>query len=199
MSTKHLDRDRDALPGGVRENARLTSLTGALLLVLLGLMGITVLSVRELLPQHLFLGFLLIPPLALKLGTTGYRFIRYYSRDPRYRAVGPPPLLLRLIGPLVVLSTLAVFVTGLELWFFGLRFGSVWVGAHKLSFLVWLPLVGVHVLGHLGETGDAAASEVSSAPAQGALSRRALVVGSLVAGLALAIASLTYASPFIFF
>jgi hypothetical protein len=106
---------------------------------------------------------------------------------------------LRLIGPLVVLSTLAIFVTGVELWYFGLRFGSVWVGAHKVSFLVWLPLVAAHVLGHLRETGDAAASEVSSAPAPGALMRRGLVVGSLVAGLAIALASLTYASPFIFF
>lgn len=199
MSTKPVDRARESSAGGVAANERLTSLTGALLLVLLALMGITVLSVRELLPQHFFLGFLLIPPLALKLATTGYRFVRYYMGDPPYRLAGPPPLLLRLIGPLVVLSTIAVFVTGVELWFFGLRFGSVWVEAHKLSFMAWLPLIGVHVLGHLGETGDAAASEVSSAPAPGASARRSMVVGSLVAGVAIAIASLTYASPFIFF
>ena len=47
-------------------------------------MGITVISVKRLLPEHFFLGLLLIPPLALKTASTGYRFVRYYSGDPRY-------------------------------------------------------------------------------------------------------------------
>jgi len=199
MSTKPVERERVTPLAGVAANARLTSLTGALLIVLLGLMGITVLSVRELLPQHFLLGFLLIPPLALKMASTGYRFVRYYTGDPKYRQAGPPAPWLRLLGPLVILSTIAVFVTGLELWYFGLRFGSWWVGAHKLSFMVWLPLTGIHVLGHLGQTADAAAAELSSSPTAKAMTRRSLVVGSLVAGAVLAVASLTYASPFIFF
>jgi hypothetical protein len=183
---------------GVVANQRLTALTGALLFVLLGLIGITVLSVRSLLPQHLLLGFGLIPPLALKMASTGYRFMRYYMGDPAYRVAGPPPLYLRLIAPLVVATTAAVFITGLELWFFGLRFGSVWIAAHKLSFLVWLPAIAVHLLGHLNRTSAAVAQELS-APAPGFAGRRSLVVGSLVAGAVLAAASLTYASPFIFF
>jgi hypothetical protein len=199
MSTKSIDRERGTALSGVTANERLTSLTGALLIVLLGLMGITILSVRELLPQHFLLGFLLIPPLVLKMASTGYRFVRYYAGDPKYRQAGPPRLLLRLLGPLVVLSTVAVFATGLELWYFGLRFGSVWVEAHKLSFFIWLPLAGIHVLGHLGQTGEAAAAELSSSPTTQAMTRRSLVVGSVVAGAVLALASLTYASPFIFF
>jgi hypothetical protein len=194
-----IDRERGTPLSGVTANERLTSLTGALLILLLGLMGITILSVRELLPQHLLLGFLLIPPLALKMASTGYRFVRYYMGDPKYRQAGPPRLLLRLLGPLVVLSSVAVFVTGLELWYFGLRFGSVWVEAHKLSFMIWLPLTGIHVLGHLEKTGQAAAAELSSSSTTQAMTRRSLVVGSLIAGVVLAAASLTYASPFIFF
>lgn len=199
MSSKPIDRERGTPLSGVTTNERLTSLTGALLIVLLGLMGITILSVRELLPQHLVLGFVLIPPLALKTASTGYRFARYYTGDPKYRQAGPPRLLMRLLGPLVVLSTIAVFVTGLELWYFGLRFGGVWVEAHKLSFMIWLPLTGVHVLGHLGKTGEAAAAELSSTSTAQAMTRRSLVVGSLVAGAVLAVVSLTYATPFIFF
>jgi hypothetical protein len=194
-----VDRERGTPLPGVTANERLTSLTGALLIVLLGLIGITILSVRELLPQHLLLGFVLIPPLTLKMASTGYRFVRYYTGDPKYRQAGPPTLLLRLLGPLVVLSTVAVFVTGLELWYFGLRFGGVWVEAHKLSFMIWLPLTGVHVLGHLGQTGEAAATELSSSSTTQTVTRRSLVVGSLVAGVVLAAASPTYASPFIFF
>jgi hypothetical protein len=183
----------------VTANERLTALTGGLLLLLLALMGVTVLSVRRWLPEHFLLGFLLIPPLALKMASTGYRFVRYYAGDPQYRRAGPPELLMRLTAPIVVISTLAIFATGIELWLFGLRFGSIWVEAHKLSFSIWLPTVAVHVLGHLSRTGQAAGEELSDSRSRTALTRRSLVVGSLVAGVVLAAASLTYATPFIFF
>lgn len=184
---------------GVTANERLTALTGGLLLLLLALMGVTVLSVRRLLPEHFLLGFLLIPPLALKMASTGYRFVRYYAGDPQYRRAGPPELLMRLTAPIVVISTLAIFATGIELWLFGLRFGSIWVEAHKLSFYIWLPVAAVHILGHLSRTGQAAVEEVSDSRSRTALTRRSLVVGSLVTGVVLAVASLTYATPFIFF
>lgn len=199
MSSRPIDHERADSLASVDANGRLTALTGALLFVLLALLGITILAIRDLLPEHLLLGFLVIPPLALKLASTGYRFVRYYTGDASYREAGPPTLLLRLLGPLVVVSTVAVFVTGLELWFFGLRFGSVWIEAHKVTFIAWLPITAIHVLGHLNRTGRAAAAELSSSPFAGALTRRSLVIGSLVAGVALAIGSLTYASPFIFF
>jgi hypothetical protein len=184
---------------GVTANERLTGLTGGLLLVLLALMGITVLSVRRLLPEHFLLGFLLIPPVALKLASTGYRFGRYYTGDSQYRRAGPPQLMMRLIAPIAVISTVAVFATGIELWLFGLRFGSIWVEAHKLSFMVWLPATAVHVLGHLSRTSQIAAAEVSASRSGTTITRRSLVVGSLIAGVVLAAASLTYATPFIFF
>lgn len=181
-------------------NERLTSITGAVLLILLFLIGITVLRVRALLPQHLFLGLALIPPLGLKMFSTGWRFMRYYTGDAAYRRAGPPELLLRLIAPILVLSTIVVFATGLELWLFGLRFGSIWLAAHKLSFLVWLPFIAIHALSYLNKSSEAAAQELSSHTApESALSRRSLVIGSLVAGIALALASLLYASPFVFF
>jgi hypothetical protein len=195
ISREHLD----TAPPGVAANERLTSLTGVLLLILLGLLLLTVLSVRRFLPQHFLLGFLVIPPLALKMASTGYRFVRYYTGDPPYRIAGPPQLFMRLLAPIVVVSTLVLFATGFELWFFGLQYGSVWIEAHKLAFMVWLPAVGVHVLGYLSRTGRAAMEEVSSSALAGALTRRSLVVGSLVAGVVLAIVSLTYSSPFIFF
>ena len=137
--------------------------------------------------------------MALKLASTGYRFARYYTGDSRYRSAGPPQLLMRLIGPIVVISTVAIFATGIELWIFGLRFGNIWVEAHKLSFWVWLPVTAVHVLGHLSRTSQAVAEEISASRSRRAITRRSLVVGSLIAGVVLAAASLTYATPFIFF
>jgi hypothetical protein len=195
ISDWHLDSSAP----GVAANERLTALTGGLLVVLLALMGITILSVRRLLPEHFLLGFLLIPPVALKLASTGYRFGRYYTGDSQYRRAGPPPLLMRLIAPVVVISTVAVFATGIELWVFGLRFGSIWVEAHKLSFLVWLPATALHVFGHLSRTSQVAAEEFSASSTRRAVTRRSLLLGSLIAGVVLAAASLTYATPFIFF
>jgi len=181
-------------------NERLTSITGAVLLVLLFLIGLTVLRVRTLLPQHLFLGFALIPPLGLKMFSTGWRFVRYYAGDPAYRLAGPPEMLLRLIAPILVLSTVALFVSGLELWFFGLRYGSIWLAAHRISFLIWLPLIAIHSLSYLNKSSEALAGELSGRGArESVFTRRSLVIGSLVAGLALALASLLYASPFVFF
>ena len=69
---------RERAEGESAANERLTSLTGALLFVLLAAIGVTVLSVRRLLPEHFVIGFILIPPIALKMTTTGYRFVNYY-------------------------------------------------------------------------------------------------------------------------
>lgn len=194
-----VDRAGGSSVTSVGGNERLTSLTGAVLFVLLGLIGITVLQVRSLLPEHLLLGFALIPPIGLKMFSTGYRFVRYYASDPLYRRAGPPELLLRLIAPIVVLSTLALFATGLELWAFGLRFGSIWVAAHRLSFLIWLPFTLIHAFSHFNRSADAVTAELSGRAQDRALAPRSLVVGSLVAGVVLAVASLAYSSPFVYF
>jgi hypothetical protein len=170
-----------------------------LLLVLLAAIGVTVLRVRQLLPEHLVLGFILIPPLVLKAGSTGYRFVRYYSGSPGYRRAGPPEWAMRLLSPVLVLLTAALFVSGLELWLFGLRFGSAWVGAHKLSFILWLPAVGIHVLWNIRRTALATGGELASTGPPGAWGRRSLVIASLVMGIALALATLSYQTPFIFF
>jgi hypothetical protein len=47
---------------------------------------------------HMFIGMALIPPVVLKLATSGYRFIRYYTGSPTYRTKGAPRLPLRLLG-----------------------------------------------------------------------------------------------------
>ena len=62
-------------------------MTGAVLIVLLAVIGLTIIALRPLLSVHLFVGMLLIGPVALKLCSTGYRFVRYYTantgaRDP---------------------------------------------------------------------------------------------------------------------
>jgi hypothetical protein len=110
---------RPAEGAGPVGNERLTAITAVVLLVLLALEGVTILAIRPLLSWHVFVGMLLIPPVTLKLASTGYRFWRYYSGSPEYVLRGPPHVLLRLLAPLVVVSTLAVFATGVGLLAFG--------------------------------------------------------------------------------
>jgi hypothetical protein len=81
--------------GGAEGNERLTAMTGAVLLVLLAAEGFTILSLRQLLTPHFFIGMLLLGPVALKAGSTIYRFIRYYTGSRPYRRKGPPAPLLR--------------------------------------------------------------------------------------------------------
>ncbi len=101
--------------GGPAGNARLTAWTGLVLLVLLLAELVTLLDVRGLITWHVAVGVLLIPPALLKTGSTGWRIIRYYTGSRPYRHAGPPPLLLRVLGPLVVLFTLAVLGSGVAL------------------------------------------------------------------------------------
>lgn len=140
-----------ALAGGTDGNERLTVQVGAVLIVLLAVLGLTILRIGQLLSVHLFVGLLLIGPLALKLASTGYRFMRYYTHEPRYRRKGPPPPILRLMAPLLVLSTLVVFASGVALLLIGPSSRGSLLLIHKASFIVWIGLFALHVLGHLPE------------------------------------------------
>ncbi len=65
--------------GNPAGNERLTALTGAVLLLLFAAEGVTILRVHELLTLHFFLGMLLVGPVLLKIGSTVFRFARYYA------------------------------------------------------------------------------------------------------------------------
>ena len=88
--------------GGTDGNEQLTTVTGLILIVLLAAIGFTIPQLRQFIWMHLFVGFLLIGPVLLKVAATGYRFVRYYAHDPAYRSKGPPEIVLRLIAPIVV-------------------------------------------------------------------------------------------------
>jgi hypothetical protein len=137
--------------GGTEGNERLTVLTGLLLIVLLAGLGVTIIRIGQLLWLHLFLGLVLLGPVALKLASTGYRFARYYTAEPAYREKGPPAPALRGLAPFVVFFTVAVFATGVALLVLGPSSRQPLVLLHKVSFFAWLAVMALHVLGHLPE------------------------------------------------
>ena len=172
---------------GVEANARLTASTGGILVVLLAAEGATILRVRGLLGAHVFLGMMLIPPVALKIGTTCYRFVRYYTGHAAYRHKGPPPAILRLVGPAVVVLTAVVLASGVALVLFPSS-RSVLLNVHRLSFIAWFIVTTVHVLGHLGDTARLAPLDWVRRPATaitGTSGRRAALIASLVVGVGL--------------
>ena len=130
---------------GPEGNARLTALTGAVLMVLLAIEGITLISLRSMLSWHIFVGLLVVPVVALKLGSTGYKIYRYYTRRADYVEAGPPHLLLRLLGPVVALSTIALLATGIVL-IAETPGGGLTLLLHKASFVVWVGALALHVL-----------------------------------------------------
>ena len=146
--------------GGPAGNARLTAWTGLVLLVLFLAELVTLLDVRGLISWHLALGVALGPPALLKTTTTGWRVVRYYTGNRPYRQGGPPPVALRMLGPLVVGATFALLGTGLALVLLGeptsrrtlltvlgQRIDTITL--HQASFAVWAVVTGLHVLARL--------------------------------------------------
>jgi hypothetical protein len=179
------------IAGGTDGNERLTSMTGTVLLALLAVIGVTIVRIGQLTWLHLFVGLLLLGPVALKLASTGYRFARYYTGSASYRRKGPPILALRAIAPALIALTLLVFVSGILLLITGPRGRGQFMMLHKVSFIVWLAFAGLHVLGHLPELAVALRppeirAEMSGA-SQGSSGRWIALSGALVGGLVLAI------------
>ena len=136
---------------GVAGNARLTAANAAVLLVLLAVEGVTVLQVRQLLTPHVFIGMVLIPPVLVKVASTTWRFARYYRGAPAYKRKGPPPLVLRLLGPVVVVLTVVLLASGVGLMLVSQSWLPLLLKVHKASFVLWFGAMTIHVLGHLGE------------------------------------------------
>src|ERR1700719_865897 len=111
-------------------NERLTAAAGLVLLILTLIeLGTIVFGLHQFLSLHVFVGFVLIPAVLLKLASTGWRFARYYSRSDAYRAHGPPKLGMRLLAPLFVAATVALFGSGVAM---GLLHGHALLVARRV-------------------------------------------------------------------
>jgi hypothetical protein len=97
-------------------NARLTALVGLLLLGPVAVeLATIVLGVHSHMSLHVFVGLALIPAVALKLASTGWRFARYYTRSDAYVEHGAPQIAMRLLAPLFVAATVVLFASGIAM------------------------------------------------------------------------------------
>ena len=76
--------------GGIAGNETLTSAVALILTLLLMAEGITILFIGSLRNEHMFIGMVLIPPVLLKLGSTGWRRSAAATRA-RSRYARPAP------------------------------------------------------------------------------------------------------------
>jgi hypothetical protein len=175
-------------------NERLTAAVGVVLVVLtIAELATNVLGLHQLLSVHVFIGLVLIPPVLLKLASTGWRFIRYYTGSEPYTSKGAPELPMRLLAPLLVAATVILFASGVAM---GVLHGQPLVVARRLhgpASVIWMILVGIHVLVYLkraliSSSEDLRATSRASVP--GASWRSYLLAGAIVAGLVVGVATL---------
>lgn len=184
--------------GGPAGNAALTAWTALVLLVGSVAELLTLFDVGGLISWHVAIGALLVPPALLKVGSTGWRMLRYYVGDAPYRTAGPPPLALRLLGPWVVVSTLGLLGSGILLIVLGqhraqrpfLSVASVslsWLTVHQACFAVWCVATGLHLLGRIVPALRLTFGPGDTAGVPGAWTRWLLLGAAVVAAVALAV------------
>lgn len=192
-----------AASGGAEGNERLTAITGTVLLVLFAAEGVTILQLRGLLYWHYFIGLLLIGPVCVKIGSTIYRFTRYYTHHDDYVRKGPPAPLLRLLGPFVILTSVSVVGTGVALGLTGARSydGLPMLFLHKASFVLWAGVMTIHVLAYMWRLPALVGSDLRASSARRAVTavggrglRWSTTVVGIAGGLVVAMAGAHLAS-----
>jgi hypothetical protein len=177
--------------GQIEGNHRLTALTGSLLVPLLALIFFTGLFMDAWWHIHYAIGFVLIPVVVLKLATTGYRALRYYTGNPIYRAAGPPDMLSRVTAPFLALSVVTALATGVALFVEQSRHG-VLSTLHTDAAISSALLLGNHFLTHAFDALATTIRELRTRLSRAAATRMMVASIALIIGIVLAI--VTYSS-----
>jgi hypothetical protein len=122
----------------------------------------------------------------LKLASTGYRFVRYYTHSAPYREKGPPELALRAMAPLLVLATVAMLGSGVWLMLLGRRSGSL-LELHKVCFIVWAVFFAVHFLAYAPRVARSLADELQSRRSAASAAANAATLAMLALGVVAAL------------
>lgn len=167
-------------------NERLTAAVGLVLVVLTLIeLATLLLGLQNTLRWHVFVGLVLLPPIAVKLASTGWRFARYYTRNMAYREKGAPQLVMRALAPALVLFTVLLFGSGVAL---GLLHGQALDVARRIhgpAAFLWTVTLGLHVLVYLPRALRAVGGDLHARTrrsVENARLRTLVVVAAVVAG-----------------
>lgn len=174
----------------VEANARLTGTLGLILLVLMIIEVATdIIGVRNVLTLHATIGFVATPLVLLKIGSTGWRMVRYYRGDPAYRERGAPRPYLRVLGPILVILTVTVFASGIAAYVGPSWLHQAAVTTHKVTFYLWLIALIGHSVPHFTEALHLTGKDFfrrSRRLVPGLAARRTAAIGGAVIGIAVA-------------
>jgi hypothetical protein len=150
------------------------------------------LGVHTFMSAHVFVGLALIPPVLLKLASTGWRFVRYYTRSTAYAEHGAPKIAMRLLAPLFVAATVVLFGSGVAM---GILHGHALEVARRLhgpASVVWLLLFGVHALVYLNRALVGSGREITAAeePVPGRRERVSVITAVVISGLVVGLATI---------
>jgi len=182
------------VPGdaGVAANERLTAGAAAVLFVLLAAEGATLPRIGSFVTLHVIIGLILIPPVLVKLGSTSWRFMRYYTARPGYLEKGPPEKLLRVLAPFLVATTVVLFGSGI--WLVVVHDPPGWLYVvHRYDFVLWFAIMVVHVLAYVWRVPGLLRQDLDRTHGAGGRRVRGrwirlwLLSGSIVAGAVLAV------------
>lgn len=175
-------------------NERLTAMVGVILIVLTVVeLGTLLLGLQTYLHLHVFVGLVLLPPIAVKLASIGWRFARYYTRVEAYRLKGAPQALMRMLAPLLVLFTVLLFGSGVAMGFVHGNTLQIARGIHGPSAFLWTVTLGVHVLVYARRALHAVRGDLrgrTRRAVMGARLRASVATASIVCGLVVACATL---------
>jgi hypothetical protein len=149
------------------------------------------LNPRKVLTVHDTIGLVLVPIVALKLGSASWRMVGYYIRRKGYRELGPPAWFFRILGPIIGILTIALLASGVLLVIGPASLHGGALLAHKVSFYMWLIAVIAHAAPHMARAFRVASrdwTERFRGTVPGARLRLAAVVSCVAVGGLLAIA-----------
>lgn len=108
--------------------------------------------------------------------------------------LGPPaPLMRFLVAPVLVLSTLTLFGSGVAL--LAVPHRGLILGLHKASFIVWFGAMTIHVLSYTARATRNVLTDLAAKRSDGRIYRIGLAALALGAGLATAVATYALADP----
>lgn len=184
-------RDAHTGPDG---NERLTAAVGLVLIGLAALeLATLLLGLQTTLHLHVLIGLALLPPIALKLASTGWRFVRYYTGSDAYRARGAPELPMRMLAPFLVVFTVLLFGSGVAMGFLHGHALEVARRIHGPAAVGWLLTLGAHVLVYTPRAIRAVGGDLrgrTRVQADGAQLRAYLIAAAVTGGLVVALATL---------
>jgi hypothetical protein len=176
-------------------NERLTASVGVVLIVLTVIeLATLLLGLQRFLSLHVFVGLVLLPPVVLKLGSTGWRFTRYYTKAAAYRAKGAPQLAMRLLAPLLIAATSVLFSSGVAMGFLHGHSLQLARQLHGPASVAWMLLVGVHVLVYLKRALVSTKEDVdptARSAVRGARARNLVLAAAVITGLVIGVGTLS--------